>query len=91
MGKQPEGIKLTKLPTKDFILVLIDAWEKGLDYVDLIIQPDAKEEQDVVKLMYSESYRSKDDNGIPLQRDFEEEIEQDQEDLSQDDLDELIN
>jgi hypothetical protein len=56
MGKNQ--IRLHKIPLGPFLDALLELYNEGLDYVDLVGTPD--EEQDTIGIMFTKEYMSKD-------------------------------
>lgn len=55
---EKKEIKLRKIPLQAFLDVLIDLYNSGLDYIDIVGIPD--EIQDTIGVMFSNEYMSKD-------------------------------
>jgi len=51
-------IRLHKIPLGPFLDALLELYNEGLDYVDLVGTPD--EEQDTIGIMFTKDYMSKD-------------------------------
>lgn len=56
---EKKEIKLRKIPLQAFLDVLVDLYNSGLDYIDIVGIPD--EIQDTIGVMFSNEYMSKDD------------------------------
>lgn len=56
MSKQ---VRLRKIPLNILIQALMDIYNTGVDYIDLIGKPD--EEQDTIGIAFCEEYMSKDE------------------------------
>ena len=52
-------IRLRKIPLNVFIQALMDVYNTGVDYVDIIGKPD--EEQDTIGIAFCEEYMSKEE------------------------------
>lgn len=63
---EKKEVKLRKIPLKIFIDNLINLYNGGVDFIDLVGKPD--EVQDIIGIMYSEEYMAKE-----LREDFYEE------------------
>jgi hypothetical protein len=48
--------RFVKLPLGDFIRTLVDLYERGVDYVDLVGESDAM--QDFIEIHFTEEYMS---------------------------------
>ena len=57
MGKKDQ-IRLHKIPLGPFLDALLELYNEGLDYVDLVGTPD--EEQDTIGIMFTKEYMSTD-------------------------------
>jgi hypothetical protein len=83
MSKGKE-VRLKKIPLGVFINALMDIYNSGLDYVDIVGKNG--EEQDTIGIAFSEEYMSKDSEAS-----FDELKEKlDDIDLSDDDLNQLL-
>lgn len=56
-------IRLKKIPLKLFIETLVEIYERGADFVDIIGEPDA--EQDSLTIVVTESYFFNDEEDAP--------------------------
>jgi hypothetical protein len=91
-NKKKEVI-LRKIALQKFIETLVDVYNSGADYVDIIGTPD--ENQDTIGIVVHEEYLSKDDMQIEFivddEEDEEEEyIEPNDKPLSDEDINDLI-
>ncbi len=91
-NKKKEVI-LRKIALQKFIETLVDVYNSGADYVDIIGTPD--ENQDTIGIVVHEEYLSKDDMQIEFivddEEDEEEEyIEPNDKPLSEEDINDLI-
>jgi len=84
MAKKSNEIRLKKIPLGIFINALMDVYNSGLDYIDIVGKNN--EEQDTIGIAFCEEYMSKDS-----EKSFDELKEKlDDIDLSDDDLNQLI-
>lgn len=86
MENKDSELRLKKIPLKTFLDALMDIYNRGVDFIDIIGMPG--EEQDSIGIAIKEEYFSKDDIS-------DEEEEEDREiksskDLSDEDLNQLI-
>ena len=72
-NKKKEVI-LRKIALQPFIQTLVDVYNSGADYVDIIGTPD--ENQDTIGIVVHEEYLSKEDGSIELIPDDDEEDEE---------------
>jgi hypothetical protein len=90
-NKKKEVI-LRKIALQKFIETLVDVYNSGADYVDIIGTPD--ENQDTIGIVVHEEYLSKDDMQIEFisdeDDDEEEYIEPNDKPLSEEDINDLI-
>ena len=90
-NKKKEVI-LRKIALQKFIETLVDVYNSGADYVDIIGTPD--ENQDTIGIVVHEEYLSKDDMQIEFISDEDEEeeeyIEPNDKPLSDEDINDLI-
>ena len=89
-NKKKEVI-LRKIALQKFIETLVDVYNSGADYVDIVGTPD--ENQDTIGIVVHEEYLSKDDMQIEFISDEDEEeeyIEPNDKPLSDEDINDLI-
>lgn len=88
-NKKKEVI-LRKIALQPFIQTLVDVYNSGADYVDIVGTPD--ENQDTIGIVVHEEYLSKEEGSIELIPDDEEEdyIEPNDKPLSDEDINDLI-
>lgn len=55
--KNENQIRLHKIPLGPFLDALLELYNEGLDYVDLVATPD--KEQDTIGIMFTQEYMSK--------------------------------
>jgi hypothetical protein len=55
--KDKNQIRLHKIPLGPFLDALLELYNEGLDYVDLVATPD--EQQDTIGIMFTQDYMSK--------------------------------
>lgn len=77
---------IRKIALQAFIETLVEVYNSGADYVDLIGSPDEK--QDTIGIVVHEEYLSKEEHDIELIDDEEEEIND--KPLSDEDINDLI-
>lgn len=77
-------VRLRKIPLNVFIQALMDVYNTGVDYIDLIGKPD--EEQDTIGIAFCEEYMSKEEE--PNEEDIKEQIKNIN--LSDEDLNQLL-
>lgn len=84
MAKKNNDIRLKKIPLGIFINALMDIYNSGLDYIDIVGKNN--EEQDTIGIAFCEEYMNKDS-----EKNFDELKEKlDDIDLSDDDLNQLL-
>jgi hypothetical protein len=84
MAKKSNEIRLKKIPLGIFINALMDVYNSGLDYIDIVGKNN--EEQDTIGIAFSEEYMNKDS-----EKSFDELKEKlDDINLSDDDLNQLL-
>jgi hypothetical protein len=87
--KNKKEIILRKIALQKFIETLVNIYNSGADYVDIIGTPD--EDQDIISIVVHEEYLSKDEDEIEFIDEEEEEyIEPNNKPLSDEDINELI-
>jgi hypothetical protein len=90
-NKKKEVI-LRKIALQKFIETLVDVYNSGADYVDIVGTPD--ENQDTIGIVVHEEYLSKDDMQIEFISDEDDEeeeyIEPNDKPLSDEDINDLI-
>jgi hypothetical protein len=84
--KNKKEIILRKIALQKFIETLVNIYNSGADYVDIIGTPD--EDQDIISIVVHEEYLSKDEDEIEFID--EEEEEPNNKPLSDEDINELI-
>jgi hypothetical protein len=84
--KNKKEIILRKIALQKFIETLVNIYNSGADYVDIIGTPD--ENQDIISIVVHEEYLSKDEDEIEFID--EEEEEPNNKPLSDEDINELI-
>jgi hypothetical protein len=88
MAKKQE-LRLRKIPLEQFLDALLELYNEGLDYIDLVGTPDS--DQDTIGILFSRDYMCKE-----MREMYDEEINNEEEtikkiDLSNnDDLNQLI-
>jgi hypothetical protein len=80
--EKPKELTITKIPLKSFVDVLIGLYNKGVDYIDMVVTPG--EVQDNLEISFTKEYMTKET--ITL----EEEEPTLNNDLSEEDLTQLI-
>lgn len=92
---EKKEIRLTKIPLGTFLDALLELYNEGLDYIDIIGTPDEK--QDTIGIAFSKEYMSKSmaDRYSDLEAEFKSEFLENEEskdiDLSdEDDLNQII-
>jgi len=63
-------VRLRKIPLQAFLDVLVDLYNSGLDYIDIVGKPD--EIQDTIGVMFSNEYMSKEQRDDFYEKDTEE-------------------
>ena len=87
--KNKKEIILRKIALQKFIETLVNIYNSGADYVDIIGTPD--DNQDIISIVVHEEYLSKDEDEIEFIDEKEEEyIEPNNKPLSDEDINELI-
>lgn len=86
--KDNKKVILRKIALKTFIETLVNVYNSGADYIDLV--GNNNKEQDTIGIIVTDEYMSDDDESIELIPDEEEEIEEEPKKLSDKDLDDLI-
>jgi hypothetical protein len=87
--KNKKEIILRKIALQKFIETLVNIYNSGADYVDIIGTPD--DNQDIISIVVHEEYLSKDEDEIEFIDEEEEEyIEPNNKPLSDEDINELI-
>lgn len=88
MAKKQE-LRLRKIPLEQFLDALLELYNKGLDYIDLVGTPDSV--QDTIGIMFTKDYMNKE------MREFYDEVNNEDEELSKkidlsndDDINQLI-
>jgi hypothetical protein len=88
MAKKQE-LRLRKIPLEQFLDALLELYNEGLDYIDLVGTPDAI--QDTIGILFTKDYMNKE------MREFYDEANSEEEELSKkidlsndDDLNQLI-
>jgi len=76
MNKMENTLILRKLPIIDFIKVLTELYESGVDYFDLEGKSDVGNYQDVIKLTYTQDYLSQEALELELEGEAEEHKEE---------------
>jgi hypothetical protein len=84
--KNKKEIILRKIALQKFIETLVNIYNSGADYVDIIGTPD--DNQDIISIVVHEEYLSKDEDEIEFID--EEEEEPNNKPLSDEDINELI-
>jgi hypothetical protein len=91
-NNKKKEVVLRKIALQKFIETLVDVYNSGADYVDIIGTPD--ENQDTIGIVVHEEYLSKDDMQIEFISDEDEEeeeyIEPNDKPLSDEDINDLI-
>lgn len=91
-NNKKKEVVLRKIALQKFIETLVDVYNSGADYVDIIGTPD--ENQDTIGIVVHEEYLSKDDMQIEFISDDEDEeeeyIEPNDKPLSDEDINDLI-
>ena len=77
-------VRLRKIPLNVFIQALMDVYNTGVDYIDIIGKPD--EEQDTIGIAFCEEYMSKEEE--TNEEDLKEQIKNIN--LSDEDLNQLL-
>jgi hypothetical protein len=92
---EKKEIRLTKIPLGTFLDALLELYNEGLDYIDIIGTPDEK--QDTIGIAFSKEYMSKSmaERYSDLEAEFKSEFLENEEsediDLSdEDDLNQII-
>ena len=85
MENKDSELRLKKIPLKTFLDALMDIYNRGVDFIDIIGMPG--EEQDSIGIAIKEEYFSKDD--ISDEEEEDREIKSSK-DLSDEDLNQLI-
>ena len=90
MENQDNKVRLKKIPLSVFIDALMNIYDMGIDYVDIIGVPG--EEQDQIGIAFSDEYMSKEENDSPTEEPSDEEIKEEIKNikLSDDDLNQLL-
>ena len=81
-----DQVRLKKIPLGIFIQSLMDIYNTGVDYVDILGVPG--EEQDTIGIAFCDDYLSKESEEDETFEDLKEEIKNNN--LSDDDLNQLI-
>lgn len=63
-------VRLRKIPLQAFLDVLVDLYNSGLDYIDIVGKPD--EIQDTIGVLFSNEYMSKDARDDFYEKDIQE-------------------
>jgi hypothetical protein len=80
--EKPKELTITKIPLKSFVDVLIGLYNKGVDYIDMVVTPG--EVQDNLEISFTKEYMTKETLTL------EEEEPTLNNDLSEEDLTQLI-
>ena len=81
----PNQVILRKVALKAFIDTLVNVYNSGADYVDIVGSND--EQQDTIGIIVTDEYMADPDD---MELEIEDDEEEDQKKLSDDDIDQLI-